>query len=325
MMQTTDLAYDRELLVRFEAGIDPLDPEHSRIPAQVLGYGEMSTVMTISGTDPNLVYKRMPMFHSEQELASYLDLYDAYQEHLAAAGINVVPATITYITPDDGNIVAYIIQERLDRHALANTIIHSLPAEEVERMFEAVLEGIGRVFAYNQARGGEIEIGFDAQISNWAVGRYQAGQRRLPDPVELIYIDTSSPLLRLHGEEQLDPELFLRSAPSFLRWLIRLLFLEDVMNRYYDRRQVIIDVLANLHKEKREDVIPGLIETANTFLEDATTDAIFRPLTEAEIARYYQEDARIWTVYLTSRRTDRWLHRVLGRPYPYVLPGDVDR
>ena len=324
-MVTKSIRYDQDFLERFEAGLDPLNPEHSRIPAQVLGYGEMSTVMTISGSNPNLVYKRMPMFQNEEELTPYLTLYDIYQEHLTDAGINVVSAAITYVIPEDGNVVAYIIQERLNSQALANTAIHVLPAEEVVRIFETILEEIGRVFAYNEAHAGEIELGFDAQISNWAIGGYGAGNNRLPDPVELVYIDTSSPLLRLKGEEQLDPELFLRSAPSFLRWVIRLLFLDDVMNRYYDRRQVIIDVLANLHKEKREDVIPDLIETANAFLEETSGGDAIQPITQEEIASYYQEDARIWTVYLTSRRTDRWLHRALGKPYPYVLPGDIER
>ena len=39
---------------------------------------------------------------------------------------------------------------------------------------------------------------------------------------------------RIEGAEQLNAELFLRSAPSFLAWILRLLFLEDVVDRYYD-------------------------------------------------------------------------------------------
>ena len=46
---------------------------------------------------------------------------------------------------------------------------------------------------------------------------------------------------------------------------------------------------------------------------------------DTEVANYYKEDARIWTIYLTFRRLDRWIHRLLGIPYPYVLPGPVDR
>ncbi len=65
-MQTNKIKYDEDLVARFEAGINPFDPERSRIPARVLGYGEISTVLTINEGNPNLVYKRMPMFQSEE-------------------------------------------------------------------------------------------------------------------------------------------------------------------------------------------------------------------------------------------------------------------
>ncbi len=324
-MVTQTITYNQEFLNQFEEGIDPLNPEHGRIGARVLGYGEMSTVMTICGADPGLVFKRMPMFHAESELEPYLALYDAYLEYLTAAGVVVVPEAITSVTPTAGNVVVYIIQEKLDSNALVNNAIHTASDDDVTRLLNAILDGIGKVFAYNDANRGSAEIGFDAQMSNWAIAGYDSEAGSISERVELIYIDTSSPLLRLHGEEQLNPELFLRSAPSFLRWVIRLLFMEDVLNRYYDRRQVIIDVLANLYKEKRAELIPALLEKANNFLEQSGGGSNFEPVTEKEVASYYKEDARIWTVYLAFRRIDRWIHRAIGKPYPYVLPGRVDR
>lgn len=324
-MGTETISYDYDFLVDFEAGIDPLDPENSKIPAQVLGYGELSTVMTIDGGNPNLVYKRMPMFHDNAELEPFLALYDTYLEYMTDAGIDVVPAAITSITPKTGNIVVYIIQEKLDGRTLANQAIHTLPAANVERVFEAILDGIGLVFAYNDAQEEGIELGLDAQMSNWAIANYDPQAGHLPDVVDLTYFDTSSPLLRVNGEHQINPELFLRSAPTFLRPVIRLLFVDDVMNRYYVRRQIVIDVLGNLYKEKREDVIADLIKRANAFLEPETGSGAFEPVTEEEVAGYYREDARIWSIYLSSRRLDRWLQRLLGKPYPYVLPDHIDR
>jgi hypothetical protein len=319
------IAFNQEMLERFEDGINPLNPMLSRIPATVLGYGEMSTVMEIAAGSPDLVYKRMPMFHNEGELALYLALYATYQKHLAAAGITAVPAAVTCVNPAGDNPVVYIIQEKLHGDSLAHRMIHTLPPGDVVRLFGAILAGIGRVFIYNDAHQGQAAIGFDAQMSNWAVAEYDWQNGRLPDDIHLIYVDTSSPLLRLEGVEQLDPELFLRSAPSFLRWVIRLLFLDEVMNRYYDPRQVVIDVLANLYKEKRVDVITELVAEANEFLAGLAGSEPAEPVTAAEVAGYYREDARIWRFYLGARRIDRGLHRVLGRPYPYVLPGRIER
>ena len=166
-MDNNVIEFDRDLLVRFELGLDPYDLSRSRIPAEVLGYGEMSTVMTLAEGDPTLVYKRMPMFHTEAEEAPYLALYDAYQTHLAAAGVTAVPASITHVVPPKGNAVAYIIQAKLDGRTLANRLIHHLPAAEIERLFGAILGGIGQVFAYNEANAGQVALGFDAQMSNW--------------------------------------------------------------------------------------------------------------------------------------------------------------
>ena len=90
-------------------------------------------------------------------------------------------------------------------------------------------------------------------------------------------MDTSTPLFRVDGVEQLDPELFLRSAPSFMVWIIRLLFLEDVMTRYYDFRRVAMDLIANFYKEQRPELIPDLIETANEFFADEAADLGIEP------------------------------------------------
>ncbi|RPI50733.1 MAG: hypothetical protein EHM56_10465, partial [Chloroflexi bacterium] len=59
---------DLDLLQEFERGLDPAHPERSRIPAQILGYGEISTVLEIgAGPQRELAYKRLPMFRSEAE------------------------------------------------------------------------------------------------------------------------------------------------------------------------------------------------------------------------------------------------------------------
>ena len=42
-----DLPIDIERLERFERGLDPAHPERSALPAVVLGYGEISTVLAI--------------------------------------------------------------------------------------------------------------------------------------------------------------------------------------------------------------------------------------------------------------------------------------
>jgi hypothetical protein len=181
-----------------------------------------------------------------------------------------------------------------------------------------------KVFDYNTTHPGN-EVGIDGQISNWAVLEWRAGID-INDRTGLFYLDTSTPLMKQNGKEWLNPELFLRSTPSFLRWMIRLFFLSEVMNRYYDFRKVVIDLIANFHKEQRCELILGLVDTANRFFAEECPALGIAPLTADEIDDYYKEDALIWRLYLAFRKIDRFLQlKVLNKPYPYILPGNIKR
>ena len=49
-----------------------------------------------------------------------------------------------------------------------------------------------------------------------------------------------------------------------------------------------------------------------------------RPVEEARA--YYRSDARMWEVLLRLRRADRWWQaQVRHRPYPFLLPGRIER
>ncbi len=182
-----------------------------------------------------------------------------------------------------------------------------------------------KVWDYNR-RQAHIQLGIDGQISNWAIADFDPDHPALPEQPRLLYVDTSTPLFRVDGEEQLDAELFLRSAPSFLAWLLRWLFLDDVVGRYYDFHAVIVDLIANFYKEQHAELIPDLVQLANDFLVRQAADLAVAPISEKEVASYYRQDAMIWRLYQGARRLDRWLHaRVLRKPYPYILPGPVQR
>src|SRR5512139_2793439 len=74
-----DRPIDPTLLSEFEQGLNVRWPEKSRIPARVLGYGEISTVLEIqSARAQRLAYKRMPMFRNEDEVTRYEALYREY-------------------------------------------------------------------------------------------------------------------------------------------------------------------------------------------------------------------------------------------------------
>ena len=194
-----------------------------------------------TGSERELAYKRLPMFKTEEEARSYQALYKEYVEVLGdRIGLQVVPSdTVRFTVEDKDRIIIYIVQEKLPAGSIGHRAIYCLPPDDVNKLALAVLQKkMKKVFDFNREHRGKLEVGFDGQISNWAIIGFDPESPKLGEDVELVYFDASTPLVQKNGEELLDPELFLRNAPSFMVWIIRLFFLEDVMTRYYDFRKV---------------------------------------------------------------------------------------
>lgn len=325
-MSTLDI--DCALLTKFEAGLDPRHLEKGDIPARVIGYGEISTVLEIDTAGTNApAYKRVPIFRNEHEVDCYETLYREYIHTLCdPIGIQVVPSDMTRIVDERNNrVVVYIVQEKLPVDSIAHKAIHHLQPQDVNRLVLAILTELFKLFDFNQRYKGTLELGIDGQISNWAIVGFTPASAVLGEKINLLYIDTSTPLMRKDGREQVDTELFLRSAPSFLVWLLRWLFIEDLKTRYYDFRKVSIDLIANFYKEQRPELIPGLLETVNGFFSARFENGVFKPISIEEIRAYYREDAWMWRLYLAFRKVDRFIHSLVGKYYPYILPDKIQR
>jgi hypothetical protein len=93
------------------------------------------------------------------------------------------------------------------------------------------------------------------------------------------------------------------------------------MNRYYSHRDVVVDLIANLYKEQRPDLIVPVTEAINHY-----STVLDRPIPPEAVDRYYRSDRIIWTLFLAFRRMDRWLSRsLLRRRYEFILPGPIKR
>lgn len=303
---------DTDLLQRFEAGIDPQHLERSDVPAALIGYGEISAIFRLD--DAPVAYKRMPLFSDRTEAEAYADMYREYCDLLGQAGL-VLPETETVLVEiPDRPVTLYIAQEMLPSERIGNQLLHSLEPEAALDFVERVVEEMKKVWAFNETVAPDLEIAIDGQISNWALMEIQGKER-------IVYIDTSTPFIRKEGAHQLDPELLLQAAPGFLRWLVRWLFVADVLNRYYEPRLVLTDLAGNLFKEQLPDLVAPVIDTVNRAMADA-----MEPLTVEAVEKYYKEDKFIWALFLFLRRLDRWLAtKMLRKRYEFILPGKIKR
>ena len=318
------LTIDRDLLHQFEEQLDPLCPEAGKITAKVLGYGEISTVFAIG--DDDLAYKRMPIFQADGELQAYEHIYDEYNRLLVEdIGIQIPPYGRVSLISEGERPVLYIVQQKLNPDSIGDHAMQMLGREDVLRLVRAVLFELKKVWSFNHTQVG-LDVAIDGQISNWSIQGFDPDHPAFDPDIDLLYLDTSTPLYRIDGVEQLDAELFLRSAPSFLAWVLRRFFLDDVVGRYYDFHRVVVDLIANFYKEQRSELVPDLIDLANDFFTTEAAALNVEPITLEEVQAYYREDAFIWRLYQGARRLDRWLHTTLLRkPYPYILPGPVTR
>lgn len=266
----------------------------------VIGYGEITSVVAWEGTNGPVAAKRLPAFAGGRGVDDYLRLLDDYIAGLRTVGVNVVPTTHQMLALDGGDVAVYLLQPLLDATYLGHRYLREASEDDAAFLLDRAFDGI-------EAAVGA-EIGFDAQISNWAL-----------HDGSIVYFDITTPLLRDgDGRDRLDTRIFLASLPWALRWPVRKLLVRGIIDEYFDVRTTMLNLLAQFYKERLVDLLPLGLERANARLAD--------PIRGEEVQRYYAKDARMWEFLQRLRRADRWWHlHVRRRPYPFLLPGKVDR
>ncbi len=263
----------------------------------VLGYGEISTVLRLTVDGRSYACKRLPPF-PENAIGPYREACTAYLVALGERGIRTASSTIE-IVPTEGHSVIYCVQPIED--VLLVDRLRTAGPDEVATLADRLVAVIDEAI--------DERLGLDAQISNWA----------LDSDGEFVYIDVTTPLIRDDdGNEMLDTDLFLASLPAFLRPVVRRFLLGEILSHYYDARAALLDLIGNLKKERLGDAIPVFLDAANRVVDP--------PITDKKIDRYYRNDAVMWEVLQRLRKSDRWWQRtVRRRGYPFLLPGKVDR
>jgi len=308
---------DIKLLKEFEEGLDTRYPEKSKIPAKIIGYGEISTVFVIGASPLNqYAFKRLPIFSNEEELNNYESILFEYIDLIKnKIGIDVVDTKGLKIVTSDNRFVYYIAQPVLRADRICNNLLHKLPDDKIFDLFHLVLRNLKRVWDFN-SKNPRIKIGLDGQISNWAI--------KDDNMQELQYIDISTPLYRKNGKEMLNADLFLRSTPPVLRSIVKALFLQEILDRYYDFRLVVVDIVANFYKEGRPDLIEKLIYNASTFFKNECPGV--NQITVQEVQKYYKNDAFIWSLFLSLRKLHRAIASgLLRQRYEFILPEEIKR
>jgi len=309
---------NRELLQELELTLDPYHPEDGTVPIEILGFGEISLVFKIID-DPagDIAYKRLPIFDSVEQVEQHIEAYKRYNQVLSDIGITLPESDATWVYADDKDkgITLFCAQAIIPADRVCNKLLHQQKDVEIIELFRKILAELAIIWEYN-ATSDTLQLGFDGQISNFAAVKD-----------ELYYLDTSTPMYRIDDEDAMEGTLFLKSAPPGVRFLLKIFFLQEILDRYYIFRDVLIDLIANFYKEQRGELVPELVRITNEFLTNLP-DVIdpIEPLTVDEIESYYKEDKFIWSLFQKVRSIHRFITtKIFRRKYPFYLPGKINR
>lgn len=270
----------------------------------VIGYGEISSVIGWPTDAPAVACKRLPEFPTGAAASRYRERFEAYLCLLVERGVQPVRSEFhTVAVARSDQVVGYVLQPVLPSSDLGPNVLRSANPDPGHPMLRAVVDCVLQVT--------DEHTGLDAQISNWVHGM---------DGMDgLQYLDVTTPMcFDDSGRIELDMDLFLAAYPWALRSAIGRFVAPGVVAAYRDPRHVLIDMTANLIKERLSAWIPAVLEVVN--------DAVSPAVTPDEVRRYYRSDARLWEVMLRLRRADRWWQRnVRRREYPFLLPGRIER
>ena len=320
-----DLAAAQSTLDDFEARLDPAHPE--RAGASVLAYGEISAALTLADSPAlaGMVVKRMSGFADHASAAAYRALLDEYLSRLADLDIRTLDTAALTVNVGGRRPTVYLIQPLVPGESLGNRMLHDATDDELAAAVGVVLEQTRKAFEANLTSKAD-QISIDEQLSNWSF---------VPGEAEPVLIDVGTPFIRRGGQHAFDQEILLSAVPVGIRsYYRRKGTASEYMDDYFSPRLIAVDLVGNFHKEGAPARIPVALAAANEWLagpgadlqrELGSSGGASGPITEAEVADYYKQDAATLELFLRVRRIDRAARRLLRQRYDFILPGKVQR
>lgn len=305
---------------------------------KILGIGEITTTIEVlgegslrrrhpeSGQWVRLAVKKAPSFPTRSGAEKYQSLCYEYEQFLSARlGIKTPFAEHKLMPGKNGRWLVYNLQERLPSESIACLLIQVASQEMIERVFLRLLQEMKKIFLWNHSHP-EYLLGFDGQIPNWAFIRFGPSHPVIEENEPLLYIDTTTPLIRGEGKEQLDTEIFIKSIPLILRPIVRRTLLQQVLDRYYRPRDVVLDLIASFITHHRGDLVPRMVELANQGMGKEIPELGLEPFSAKEILSYNRKDVLIWKFFRQMKRLDRFItEKIFGKSYEQRLPSGSPR
>jgi hypothetical protein len=282
-----------------------------QLQRRILGWGEISTVAEIAGLQVTgwrhptthapmpVVYKKMPPFLDRADAEAFVQRYLEYNTVLRDEVGITVPHFEARIREKGGQVFIYVIQERVDPASVGHEILRDISSAAAKRLYAGILRQYEKLFRFNEARAADgYRIGLDGQIPNWAVAGYGGDPEALTGDEPLLYLDTNVPMIRIGGQDVVSTDMYFQALPGAARWLIKRLNIDqEVMDRYFQVRIIVLDFLGNLMVRHRADLVPPLLALTNEALAGPFAAGGVAPFTLEEVQKYYKSDVSTWRLW----------------------------
>ena len=233
---------------------------------KIIGWGNVSISIEWQGS---AVVKPLPLFPSRTAFDAYSSVLGKHFQILEGGNVGVLPTTLQGLERERGAWAGWLIQPKVPAERLLPQYLRS--AERGEAI--AVLSNLAaHITAVVSPR-----FGLDADITNWCVD----GAERL------LLLDSSTPLVRDdRGRALLDLDIFLAHIPRLLRALVRRFVVPRLINKFFERRSLFVDILSGFYSEQLSHLLPEVIRRWSSLVEDE--------ITEEEVLRYKRRNERLW-------------------------------
>ncbi|MDQ3744150.1 MAG: DUF6206 family protein [Acidobacteriota bacterium] len=233
---------------------------------KIIGHGSIS--VSIEWRE-SAVVKPLPLFPSRAAFDAYSFVLGKHFQILEDGSVGILSTTLQGLEREGGAWAGWLIQPRVPSERLLPEYLRSVGQGEAVASLSELAAHITAVVSPR--------FGLDADLTNWCVD----------DACKLLLLDSSPPLLRDdQGRGLVDLGIFLASIPHLLRAPVRRFVVPRLINKFFERRSLFVDILSGFYSEQLSHLLPEVIPRWSSLVENR--------ITEEEVLRYKRRNERLW-------------------------------
>ena len=326
--QTFGLPTEDEQLLdtvrRFEQGLNPDDPNESKLIPRVIGHGATSIGFQIPGLE-NYLFRRLPGFTDYEKARQHIFLINRYRSRLHQLSIQTTRSQLIALEDSHGYGVVYVIQPFLQEYQLSKSAFKKYGDIFKKQLLKKQADVARLVIRHNNDHPASA-ITVDIVNNNWEIFDF--------NPVTMDFDirlnDIAQPLLKENYEWAYDFSDQAFSIVSPLNWIFVQSEMQKEFGELFEPRTLLMQALWGYDEEQPASIYSWLtrapkvrayphwaMETVNDVLQSFNYPSI----TSAEALAAHKQDKSALGCFDLYREASHELRRIVGlNSNVYITP-----